>query len=49
MGNQVPQEIVKLMLLLKIQSLSYGKSGVQLETVERLCDFINDQIYSNIS
>jgi histidine ammonia-lyase len=45
MGNQVPQEIVKLMLLLKIQSLSYGKSGVQLETVERLCDFINHQIY----
>ena len=45
MGLEVPQEIVKLMLLLKIQSLSYGKSGVQLQTVERLCDFINYQIY----
>ena len=45
MGLEVPQEIVKLMLLLKIQSLSYGKSGVQLQTVERLCDFINFQIY----
>jgi len=45
MGLEVPQEIVKLMLLLKIQSLSYGKSGVQLQTVERLCDFINHQIY----
>ena len=33
-GDEVPQEIVKLMLLLKIQSLSYGHSGVQLATVE---------------
>lgn len=40
-GDEVPQEIVKIMLLLKIQSLSYGKSGVQLETVERLIDFFN--------
>ncbi len=40
-GDEVPQEIVKLMMLLKIQSLSYGKSGVQLETVERLIDFYN--------
>lgn len=45
MGQEVPQNIVKLMLFLKIQSLSYGKSGVQLETVQRLCDFINHKIY----
>ena len=45
MGAEVPQSIVKLMLFLKIQSLSYGKSGVQLETVQRLCDFINLKIY----
>ena len=45
MGEEVPQEIVKLMLLLKIQSLSYGKSGVQLQTVMRLCDFFNHKIY----
>ena len=41
MGNKVPSEIVKLMLLLKIKSLSYGNSGVQLETVDRLKDFYN--------
>ena len=29
-GNLVPKVIVKIMLLLKIQSLSYGYSGVQL-------------------
>ena len=43
-GDEVPQEIVKLMLLLKIQALSYGKSGVQLQTVERLVDFFNNDI-----
>ncbi|WP_300567331.1 histidine ammonia-lyase [Flavobacterium sp.] len=43
-GDEVPQEIVKLMLLLKIQSLSYGHSGVQLATVERLVDFYNNDV-----
>ena len=32
------------MLLTKIQSLSYGNSGVQLATVERLVDFYNHDI-----
>ncbi|MDT7833265.1 histidine ammonia-lyase [Flavobacteriaceae bacterium S356] len=44
-GEEVPQEVVKLMLLLKIQSVSYGHSGVQLETVNRLIDFYNHEIY----
>ncbi|MFD0861397.1 histidine ammonia-lyase [Sungkyunkwania multivorans] len=44
MGDRVPKIIVKLMLLLKIQSLSYGHSGVQLLTVERLIDFYNNDI-----
>lgn len=43
-GDEVPEEIVKIMLLLKIQSLSYGHSGVQLQTVERLVDFYNNDI-----
>lgn len=43
-GEPVPKEIVKLMLLLKIQSLSYGHSGVQLFTVLRLMDFFNYDI-----
>jgi histidine ammonia-lyase len=43
-GEEVPQEIVKIMLLLKIQSLSYGHSGVQLQTVERLVDFYNNDV-----
>ena len=40
-GERVPQHIVKLMMLLKVQSLSYGNSGVQLSTVQRLVDFYN--------
>lgn len=43
-GEVVSEAIVKLMLLLKIQSLSYGNSGVQLVTVERLIDFYNNDI-----
>ena len=43
-GDEVPTHIVKLMLLLKIQSLSYGNSGVQLSTVERLIYFFNHDI-----
>lgn len=44
-GNVVSNDIVKLMLFLKVQSLSYGKSGVQLTTVQRLIDLINNKVY----
>ena len=44
LGEEVPAEIVKLMLLLKIKSLSYGHSGVQFETVQRLTDMYNENI-----
>jgi histidine ammonia-lyase len=44
-GDEVPEAVVKIMLLLKIQSLSYGHSGVQLATVERLIDFYNNEIF----
>ena len=43
-GARVPSEIVKLMLFLKAQSLSYGHSGVQLITVERILDMFNNNI-----
>jgi histidine ammonia-lyase len=43
-GEEVNPEIVKLMLLLKVQALSYGNSAVQLETVERLIYFFNNNI-----
>ena len=43
-GDKVRPEIVKMMILLKVQSLSYGYSGVQLATVERLIDMFNNDI-----
>lgn len=43
-GEKVRPEIVRLMLLLKIQSLSYGHSGVQLITVQRLVDMFNNDV-----
>jgi histidine ammonia-lyase len=44
-GDEVPVEISRLMLLLKIQSLSYGNSGVQVATVQRLVDMYNHQVF----
>ena len=43
-GEEVRPAIVKLMLLLKAQSLSYGHSGAQLVTVQRLIDMYNNDI-----
>lgn len=43
-GPTVRPEIVKLMLFLKVQNLSYGHSGVQLITVQRLMDMFNNDV-----
>ncbi len=44
-GDEVAPEIVKMMLFLKAQALSYGHSGVEIQTVERLLDFYNHDVY----
>jgi histidine ammonia-lyase len=44
MGDKVPIEIARLILFLKIQSLSYGNSGITLEVVERLVVMFNNDI-----
>ncbi|HET8808780.1 MAG TPA: histidine ammonia-lyase [Flavobacteriaceae bacterium] len=43
-GEKVSPKIVRLMLLLKIQSLSYGNSGVSIDLISRLLDFYNHDI-----
>jgi histidine ammonia-lyase len=43
-GEEVPAEIVKLMLFLKIQGMAYGNSGVQVATVQLMIDFFNNNI-----
>lgn len=44
MGEEVPDDIVRLMLMLKIKSLSYGHSGVQIDTVKMLLQMYNESI-----
>lgn len=44
MGEEVPQEIVKWMIFLKVKSLSFGNSGVQVATVQRLVDMYNHNV-----
>ena len=44
-GPEIPDEIVRLMLFLKVKSLSFGYSGVQLSTVQRLTDYFNNKVY----
>ncbi len=44
LGDEVPQPIVRLMLMLKIKSLSYGHSGVQLATVNGLVNMCNENM-----
>lgn len=45
LGEEVPEPIVKLMMMLKIKQLSYGYSGVHINTVIRLMDMYNQQIF----
>lgn len=44
MGEEVPEQIVRLMMMLKIKSLSYGYSGVGIEVVKRLMDMHNNNM-----
>lgn len=43
-GKEVIAPIVRLMMALKVQSLSYGHSGVQLLTVQRLVEMYNEDV-----
>lgn len=45
LGEEVPKDIVKLMVMLKIKSLSYGNSGVHIDTVKRLMDMYNADVF----
>lgn len=43
-GDTVDPEIVRIIMLLKVQSLQYGYSGAQVETVQRLVDMLNADV-----
>ncbi len=44
LGNVIPEDVIRLMLLLKAHALSLGKSGVQIETVQRILDMYNSDV-----
>ncbi len=44
-GDEVPEEVIQIMLLLKVQSLSYGHSGISIEVIRLLIEFYNRKIY----
>ncbi len=43
-GEPVSPEIVKYMMILKLQSLSYGYSGISMEVLERILWFLENDI-----
>jgi histidine ammonia-lyase len=45
MGERVPESVIRLMIMLKIKSLGYGHSGVQIDTVKRLMEMYNERIW----
>ncbi len=44
MGNEIPDELVRLILFLKIKNLSFGYSGVRVSLVEQLIALYNHKI-----
>ena len=47
-GEDLDDEIVRLIMLMKIIALAEGFSGVRLELVETLCALVNHEIYPRI-
>lgn len=44
-GEDLPDNCVRLVMILKVIALARGCSGVRLALIERLCDLINREIY----
>ena len=47
-GEDLDDDIVRLIMLMKVIALAEGFSGVRLELVEKMCDLINNEIYPRI-
>ncbi|MHB8054126.1 MAG: histidine ammonia-lyase [Candidatus Aminicenantales bacterium] len=44
-GGPLPADVVRGILLLRVQSLARGRSGIRASVVERLCEFLNLEIH----
>ncbi len=47
-GEDLSDEVVRMLMLMKVIALAEGFSGVRLELVEALCALINNNIYPRI-
>lgn len=47
-GSLLPEDVVRAVMLLRVNSLSFGYSGIRLETVQALLKLINRDIYPAI-
>ena len=47
-GEDLDDDVVRLIMLMKVIALAEGFSGVRLELVDGLCDLINHEIYPRI-
>lgn len=43
-GDPIPAEVAKLMMITKVHALAQGYSGVQLSTIERICWHIDNDV-----
>jgi len=43
-GNPLPEDVVRAMILLRVKSLSKGHSGIRLVTVEKLIEMLNKKL-----
>jgi len=44
-GEDLPDDFVRLIMIMKVNALAQGYSGVRMLLVERLCELINKEIY----
>ena len=43
-GNPLPEDVVRAMILLRVKSLSQGFSGIRLSTIEKLLEMLNKNV-----
>ena len=48
LGDEIPQDVVRLMLLFKVHALAKGNSAVQLHTVQRILDLFNEAVLPEV-
>jgi histidine ammonia-lyase len=44
-GNTLPEDVVRGMMVLRVNALVKGYSGIRLETIEKLIEFLNKRVF----